>query len=199
MTATIRNITLQLTVCFILFFSGYNSAQTISVPIDIQVKLLPKILSLEKNINSEITNQEIKIGVIYDSKIRNSLKVKEDIFRESEKEKLILKNTRIKFVEINLSQINSLKDSLQVLQLDAVLIAPLRGYDISGIAGVCKQLKIISFTSVPGFIDQGISGSFDLVDNKLKIWINLASAKAEGANFSSHLLKIANVIDKNEI
>ena len=41
--------------------------------------------------------------------------------------------------------------------------------------------------------DNDISVGFELENNKLQITINLESAKAEGANFSSRLLSVSQI------
>ena len=54
---------------------------------------------------------------------------------------------------------------------------------------VCQTLaEVSSFIS-----DNNISVGFDLQNNKLQITINLESAKAEGANFSSRLLNVSQI------
>jgi hypothetical protein len=178
----------------LLALASTSFAQHVSVPIDLQVKLLPKILSLDKNFDKTQGGKKVRIGIIYDGSLRNSVKTKNEVFKESKENQLKLKNSDIVFVSIDLSNIESLDEVLLNNNLYAVFILPLRGYDISSISKICRSNKIISFTSVPEFISQGVSVSFDIVNEKIKISINLQAAKAEGANFSSHLLKIANVI-----
>ena len=54
-------------------------AQEIGVPIDIQVDLLPKILSLNKSFNLDDPNSIIKVGILFNSSLRSSMTVKNKI------------------------------------------------------------------------------------------------------------------------
>ena len=61
--------------------------------------------------------------------------------------------------------------------------------------GNCRwESQISTLTGVSNFFsDNNVSVGFDLKNNKLQITINLESAKAEGADFSSRLLSISKI------
>jgi hypothetical protein len=169
-------------------------AQSMSVPVDIQLELLPKILYLNKALNLE-KGDTIKIGIIYNSRIRNSVRVKNEVLSGQKKESKNLQDLESSFIPLDVSTIFNIRHEMKKQKLNAVYLTPIRDYDIEKITEICRSEKIISITSVPQFLEYGVSVGFDLVNNKLKININLASAKEEGANFSSRLLRIAHIIN----
>lgn len=181
------------TSIFLVSFS-ITKAQEISVPIDVQLEILPKILSLNKSFALDNPKTELHIGILYSSKQRNSTKVKDEIFTHLLGKELTIRKAKVIFIPIDFTNVNNIKDYLTTSQTNILYFAPLRGYDISSITNICKAEKIITFTGVSTLMDEnGVSVGFELENNKLQITINLESAKAEGANFSSRLLKVSQV------
>ena len=186
-------MTISIATLFVAL-QGSILAQSMSVPVDIQLELMSKILYLDKSLNLE-SGDTIKIGIIYNSKLRNSVRVKNDILYGKKKETQDLRDFESIFIPLDVSTIININKEIKKHEFNAIYLTPIRDYDIEKITEICRSEKIISITSVPQFLDYGVSVGFDLVNNKLKININLASAKEEGANFSSRLLKIAHIIN----
>ena len=166
--------------------------QIVGVPIDVQIELLPKILSLNKSFELDNPDTKINIGILYSSLLRNSTQVKNEIFDNAPNNEIMIKKTKAVLIPIDIANIKNIRNFFISNKIKVLYFTPLRGYDISQISKICKEEKIISFTSVSEYTkDEDISVGFQLEDKKLKILINLESAIAEGANFSSHLLKIS--------
>ena len=64
-------------ITLLIFGVNYINAQEMSVPIDVQIEIIPKILSLNKSFNLEDSRTVIKIGILYSSELRTSKKIKE--------------------------------------------------------------------------------------------------------------------------
>ncbi len=168
-------------------------AQMVEVPIDVQIELLPKILSLNKSFDLDNPDTKINIGILYSSLLRNSVKVKNEIFDGTPGNEFLIKKCKVELVPIEIADKN-IRKYLISNNIKVLYFTPLRGYDISQISQICKEEKILSFTSVSEYItNDDVSVGFLLQDKKLKITINLESAITEGANFSSHLLKISKI------
>ena len=80
-------------------------------------------------------------------------------------------------------------------KINVLYITPLRGLDVSKITSICKTASVLSISGVVEYIESDVSVILDIDDNKLKILINQKSAKSEGVDFSSRLLRIAKIID----
>lgn len=169
-------------------------AQKIGVPIDIQVDLLPKILSLNKSFNLNDSNSVIKVGILFNSSLRSSMTVKNKIIDQVEGSEFKVKNAKAVLVPIDVSKITNIEQYFIENAIKVLYLTPIRGLDITEITKLCRKNQIITFTGVPNFINENdISVGFELENNKLQITINLESAKAEGANFSSRLLNVSQV------
>lgn len=173
---------------------GTSYSQIVGVPIDVQIELLPKILSLNKSFDLDNPDTKINIGILYSSLLRNSTEVKNEIFDNAPNNEIMIKKTKAILIPIDIAKFANIESHLIKNNITVLYFTPLRGYDVSQISKICKEEKIISFTSVSEYTkDEDVSVGFQLDGKKLKIIINLESAKSEGANFSSHLLKISNI------
>ncbi len=187
-----KNIILLL-FALLIISAEVNYGQHIKAPIEVQMKIIPKILSLDKNFNYK-KDDEYNIGIIYSSNQRNSVKIKKELEIAVKNKTIFIKKTKVKATFIDLSQITNLEKYIKEYDLNVIYITPLRGVDISSLSKICKQEKILTITGVLDFMQAGISVSFDIVNKKLKIVINNDSAKSEGVIFSSRLLRIAKLI-----
>jgi len=187
-----KHINLYL-ICFFLIALNLNYGQRIKAPMNVQLKIIPKVLSLDKNFNSR-KEGEFKIAVIYSSVQRNSAQVKDNFNNATIKKNMFVKKTKIKTFFIDVSKITNIEEFLIDNKIDVIYITPLRGVDISSIAKVCKQEKILTVTGVLDYMENDISVGFDIKGKKLQIVINNNAAKREGTNFSSRLLRIAKIL-----
>ena len=72
----------------------------------------------------------------------------------------------------------------------------LRAVAVDDIVTLTRELQVLTFTGVPAYVNDGMAVGIDLLEKKPKIVINLPAARAEGAAFNAHLLKLANVIQE---
>jgi hypothetical protein len=160
------------------------------VPASTQGELIPKILLLNKNFADK---REIIIGIIYNKYSRSSVEAMNSVIEKVRSSNVAIK---IRAIPIELSESDDIRVTLNNYKLNAVYIAPLRGINLPALRTFCRENKIITFCGTPEFVADYFSIGFDLVDNKVKIHINLKTALEEGADFSSRLLKIAQVSNK---
>ena len=180
--------------CLIIFsclFTKSGIGQRISVPIDIQMKLLPKILSLNNSYFEGEKIIQINVGVFYSSQSRSSIELKQEIFDNYTNQFIEIETLKIKYIPIDISQSSNYKKLIHQNNIQVAFINPIRAFDVSKLTDLCKEEKVLTFSSTPEYYDEGISVYFDVVNNKPKIFINLDIAKQEGAKFSSHLLKVS--------
>ncbi len=184
-----------------LFFAAvfcsaqFCAAQEMAVPIKTQFSLLPKILSLEKNVSTRLKN-ELAIGIVYQRNNRASLTVKENIFNLPEFDVVdCAAPVKVNLIPIEYSNFISLAAEITKLKLHVLYVTPLRSVDISKIAELSRQQQILSFTGVPEYVQEGITAGIGAKNGKPQILINITGAKAEGMNFSSKLLNLSKIIE----
>lgn len=178
----------------VLFFQVNIAAQEMLVPVEVQTKLFFKIISLERNL-FEKPNEEIVLGIVYQGNFRLSEITREEFLKFVKNEDMYsLNNKRIRYVTINLDK-EDLEISIKKHQLDVLYIAPLRAYDIHDIQKKSEELQVFTLASIVEYVNSGLAVGLDIVADKPQIVINLKNTKAQGADFSSRLLKIARTIE----
>ncbi|MCK4591646.1 MAG: YfiR family protein, partial [Candidatus Latescibacteria bacterium] len=78
--------------------------------------------------------------------------------------------------------------------IDILYVAPLRALGVKTITGVSRAKRILTLTGVPDYVESGLAVGIGIKGEKPRVIINSPAAKAEGADFSSQLLKLAKVI-----
>ena len=177
-----------------LYSAGLCPAQEMPVPVDLQLNLLLKIISFDRNLSSR-NGDSLRVEVVYQEPFRNSLIVREQIESVFKK----LSAPQVKGLPLALTMIDIYREKLDEAvvskKVDILYISPLRAYDINSISGLCRSLGIVSVTGVPEYCGQGLAVGISQNRDRPEILINIRAAREEGANFSSQLLKLARVME----
>lgn len=170
-------------------------AQEIEAPLEVQYALLHKILAFDRNLKKRV-GEELVIGILFQSNVRSSLICKDELIAVIEKaqsEKLV--DLPVRFVAIEMATALDLSGYVSKNKIDVFYVAPLRAVDIKSVIVVSQAKKIFTFTGVPAYVDAGVAVGVGSKGESPRILINLPSARAEGVEFSSQLLKLAKVIE----
>ena len=156
-----------------------------------------KILSYDRHLINNLID-EVKIGIVYQDKYRTSLNVKNKIeeFMNAPPLKTI-ESFPCTLISIDAADEEQLKYLIENAGIDILYVAPLRAFDLEIITSISRKNKITTLTGIPEYVDMGIALGLELKGDKPRIIVNLTAAKAEGADFSSRLLKLARVIEKD--
>lgn len=179
----------------IILIANTSIAQRIKVPVDVQFKVIPKIISLNKCFSFNSGETDLNIAVLYSSQQRNSKQVYEDINNYLNDNGIVVKGKLTKILSLDISLNNNLEDYLRENKINVLYITPLRGLDVTKITSICKTANVLSISGVVEYLESDVSVILNIDDNKLQILINQKSAKREGADFSSRLLRIAKIIE----
>jgi hypothetical protein len=83
--------------------------------------------------------------------------------------------------------------------LDLVYITDDLDADLAKILPLCADRKIRTLAGERAFLEKGAMLGFFAVDSKPKLVVNVDAAKAQGADFSADLFKVAEVIRAPEV
>jgi hypothetical protein len=159
------------------------------VPIPLQVELLFKILTFERNHHDPAGNRTI-VSVVFQSNFRKS--------QESQVEVLSALNTygkdRVLIKEIDLDRL-TLEEALNQQKPKVLLVCPLRSFSVESIASGSRIKGILSATIVPDYVRKGLTIGIQVEHDRPLILINMTAAKLEQANFDSRLLSIARLLE----
>lgn len=182
---------------FLLILLGCTNllGQRVKVPVELQTKIIPKILSLNKSFDFNHDNKYINAIILYNSNQRNSKQVFDDFILKVNGERIRIKNKEVKLHSYDIAKHNNLREFLKSNNINVLYLTPLRGVDINEVVNICKEEKVLTITAVEEYFEKGVAVLINLEQQKLKIVINNKVAKESGAEFSSRLLKIARVVD----
>ena len=169
-------------------------AQDIEIPVKTQWSLICKLLPFDRNLTFR-SGDKIVIGIFYQDRYRLSLNVKNEMCETIEKNPdLTIAGLPCKYVALDLGNLDSIDSLVSAEGVNLAYVAPLRAVDLTTITDLCRKSHILSITGVPEYVEQGISLGFGLKGDKPTILINREASYAEGADFSSQLLKLAKAV-----
>ena len=179
----------------LLLLAAAATAEPLPVPLDLQYQLLTKIMSFDRNFKRRITN-EVVIGVLYQRSSPESRAVMAEwvsvVHRSSAPS---FEGLPPRTVPIEWTDEKSLDAALDRESINILYVTPLNDTPIAAIVSLCRARRITTVSGVPDYVTKGVALGFDLKADKVEILINLKSARAEGANFRSSLLRLVRVLE----
>lgn len=170
-------------------------AEEMPVPIEIQVPLIMKILTFDRNFDQTFET-EVNIGIVYAPGDFASLQAREHLtawFDQSANK--TLKKRPVKYIALAYTTTGEMEEAVTFHQINLLYITPGNAHHLTALLSISQTYQIITATGVPDYVEQGVSIGLGVKeDRKPKIQINLPSSKSEGIDFEAKLLKLAEVI-----
>ena len=166
-----------------------------SVPEELQVSIFLKILTYDRSLETKVKDT-IRIGVLYFPENARSKKNKEAIIESLElnKDKTI-NGIPFNFMEIELGSEKRWEEVTKEKKINVLYVTSDGSDIIKRISPITQAKKILTITGTVDYVNQGISVGLTVKEEKPQVVINLPSAKAEGSDFSSNLLRLCKVIN----
>lgn len=169
-------------------------ADSMAVPADRQITLLLKVLTYDRQLEAK-AGDELVIGVVSVPTDPESAKASQQV------QKTLhgflgktVKKLGLQFFVHDYDTPEKLEDWVKRRKIDVVYLAPGNAGNVDAIVAVTRRLKVTTATGVPGYVERGVAVGIGERQSKPQILINLASARQEGSDFDSSLLRIATVI-----
>jgi hypothetical protein len=169
------------------------SAQQMDVPARLQIPLLYKILSFDRNFTARAGDQVV-IAIIYQSGFRASVVAREQIEDALGHTASPFGTRSLRWVAIEAGSGSTLEQALREHEADVIYVTPLRGVDLDVIADAARRSRLMTFTGIPPYVERGLSVGVGIEQERPMIIINLAAARAEGADYTAQLLRVSRVI-----
>lgn len=193
MKETRKNISVFLLLFFVMLYSA-SRAQEMPLPAEEQLNVLLKALTFDRNLK-EHRGERLTIGIVYHGSFKKSLQAKDEMieaFKTIPIKEIFGHSLHV--VPIGLHLI-SLEEAVATQDVGILYITPLDSYDIQKISELSRRKGVITLCGVPQYSEQGIAVTVGRKGETPQIIINLDAARAEGADFSSQLLKMAKIVD----
>ncbi len=174
-----------------LLLSGLVFRQSLVISAEEQYLLFMKVLSYNRNLSQQV-GDTLNIGFVFQEKYRASL-ISNNEFAAAAKQSDFKKINGIPIFCSSLPYRDNdqlLKDIIAE-EIDVLYIAPLRTVNIEDILKVSREHDLITLTAQVAYSDAGVSTSLEVINERVRIVINLEGAIAEGSDYSSQLLKLA--------
>ncbi|MEW6775211.1 MAG: YfiR family protein [Bdellovibrionota bacterium] len=164
------------------------------VPVTIQVAILFKVLSLDKNVARKGA-EELKVCVVFDSRNAESKKSREEFEAAVGAGKKVAGLT-ILLHSFDLASGKPLASYLRETNTGALYATSGLGAQAEKIAEAAREAQATATAGEAALVEQGLATGVEAQDNKPRIVINLSASKAQGADFSSEVLKLARITGK---
>ena len=175
------------------------SADNRDIPVDLQAKLLLTALTYDKNLEKRNSTQ-LDIALLYFPWSRESKEAAQSFSKTLER----FKDKKISGLSFNVFLLTyngdfGLKEKFADKHIDVLFIVGGEESMIKDTITVTQAEKILSCSNKPEHVKTcGVSMAVGLKDNKPKIYLNLTSAKLEGADFSAKFLRVAEIVETEE-
>ena len=178
-----------------LFAAGPSAlADTMPVPPELQVPLILKILTYDRNFDSR-AQAEVRVGIVFVAADPSSLKAKNevaDVFQRFSAK--TVRSLAIKYNVIEFMSDSQVADAARSNEINVFYVAPGNSRNLETLRRISQSRRIVTTTGVPPYVEQGIAVGIGVEQDKPHILINLPSSKAEGSEFDASLLRIAKVV-----
>jgi uncharacterized protein DUF4154 len=170
------------------------AAQEVPVPVAAQIPILVKILNFDRNL-PERAGGRLVVGVLFQSRYRTSANVADQVCPALQTLPAgALGAMELACVAIDLDATPALDSALRRKQVDVLYVSPLRAVPLEDVMAVSRAGGITTLTGVPRYVETGLAIGLDMKGERPEIVINLAASRAEGADLTAHLLKLARVV-----
>jgi hypothetical protein len=156
------------------------------VPMDVQIALFVKIWKFDRTFKP---GPIVKVAVLYQQKYRPSAIAATQLMSAIQSANLAIHCTLI-----DLEEQATLRDRIPISGVDLYYVTPLRAIDVRAIAEISRTNRIRTITGVPDYVASGLAVGIGLLNQRPQIIVSLQAARAEGADFSTPLLKLSHVI-----
>ena len=162
------------------------------MPVAIQIPLFVKVMSFDRSM-SERSGRSHVIAIVFQSRNVASAKAKDDAVRAVRALARGVGGVTYRSVTIDLDG-ETVAAGLRRERSDFLYITPLRGVDIQAIATAAETAGVVTWSSVPKYLNHGVAVGLRRERDRPRIMINLKAARLQLCDFSAELLKLAHIL-----
>jgi hypothetical protein len=178
-----------------LLFPKYAVADS-ALPFEIQSALITKILMYDNNVDKNVKNGVLTIGILYrdDEKSRAALRSVTAEFSKLKAKGVKIKNNSLEFASVSAG--GSLADDLKSKSINVLYIIDGKNIDIEDVTSTTQALKLLSIVGddAERCVAKGVSVGLKNENDKPSILVNIQSAMKEGRDFSAQFLSLVKIV-----
>ncbi len=180
-----------------ILFSPARTVAEDQLPVHLEVTLIGKILSYDQNLKSRADNAGVlRMAILYLPDNPVSERRADDIATSVStlSQRGLVPDMRVEAFKVPFKNAASLETALTEKSASVVYVCPALEGEIEKIVERTQSRKLLTVGAKESYVVKGISFGVFLERNKPKMVVNLPSSLAEGAKFSSALLRLATVL-----
>jgi ABC-type sugar transport system substrate-binding protein len=174
--------------------AGSAGAQAMTVPADLQMTLIFKILTYDRQLEAK-AGADLVVGIVHDPADKASAaaadEVQSALFKFAGK---TVKKLPIKYFLIEYTKAADLDSFIKAKGINMLYVTPGVTKALPDIIKIAQARKITTATGVSDYVRKGIAVGVTVRQDKPQIMINLPASKSEGSEFDASLLRIATVV-----
>jgi len=175
----------------LLVAAGGRSARAQEIASDRQVLILSRALAYDSNLKSRV-GSELVVGVLGKAGHEDAASSMARAFRSLVSVKV--QGLPVRSVQLTYTTVGALASALETHAVDVLYVVAGLDDEITAIADLARRRHVVTIGSRQDQVARGLSLGVFTVEGKPVIVVNLPASKAEGAAFSSDLLRLAKVI-----
>ena len=168
------------------------SAQEMDVPVRMQVPILLKVISFDRHLHTRAP-REVVVGVLMQGGYRASVVARDEAVEVLTAPATSVDGLPVRVVIFDLDR-QDIREVFTNRPLTHLYVTPLRAIDIRELAAHARTARVTTMTGVTEQLSGGLSLGVGLRDGRPKILVNVGASRAEGADLSAELLKLAELI-----
>jgi hypothetical protein len=169
-------------------------AQSMALPAELQVPLILKILTYDRQFEAK-AKKEVAIGIVFDPADAASGKAAEQVsdtlYKFSGK---TVKKLPLKYYLVEFTSEAELEATVKKRGINVLYLCPGITKSLQSVIKISQAQSITTATGVPDSVRRGVAVGIGVFQDKPQILINLPSSKSEGSEFDASLLQIATVL-----
>jgi len=166
---------------------------------ELHLKILMTALTYENNLKDAEANQ-LRIGVMFDPGNAASLIASTEVIIAAERQagRMTFYNRTVVVTGIPLPKGDRLRDALDTAVDVLYLVEGISMKDIDRVVALTRVLDIITITGVESYVRRGAVLGAVLRGDSSGVLIHYPGDRASGADFSSQLLQLSEIIGRDE-
>jgi hypothetical protein len=169
-----------------------EAAAKVTVPFDVQVPLVLKALTYDRNLKSRVSEQ-VRIAVLVQKEGKGAAAELKSAFERISARTVA--GMSVVFTEIEVGEDMAFESRLSEGQWAAVYVMP--GFaqaDLAKVRRVCEARRVLPVASVVDDLDHGLAFGIRAFAGRPQIVVNLPASKACGSDFDLALLELSKVV-----
>lgn len=176
----------------VALFASVASADDVTVPVSLQLQLLARVATYDRSFAAQATAPAVVLVVVRRGNAessRSAAQIEAGLRRTA-----TLAGRPVTVERHDFASAAALRSAVQSRSAAIVYLTPGFAGDASAIGQSLDGLTVLSVSAVGADADNGIVLSFELVEARPKLVVNLRQARRQGVQFSSQFLRLARVI-----